>query len=1021
MRTSLLTILLFGVLSGWVCIGEANAQTTVRGRVTAVESGEGLPGVSIAVKGASRGTTTDRDGTYALTNVERNDALVFSFIGYLSREITVGGQTQIDVTLATDTKSLDEVVVVGYGTRRRIETTGAIASVKSEELQLTPNANVAQGLQGRVAGVQVTQNSGAPGGSVSIRIRGTNSISGTSEPLYVIDGIQFTNTGQGGGNDTSPLSLINPNDIESVEVLKDAASTAIYGARGANGVVLITTKRGRAGATRITYDGYYGVQQAQKWQDVLNARQFAALENEIYKRAIYTDPNSPPNDTDWQSYVFQQAPIQNHQLSLVSGSEKTQLALSGNYFNQQGIIVNSGFKRYSLRFNLDQQVNKRLRVGTSLLGSFSYNKGINTAPTNADIYGTTGGILGAALSAPPTLVPYREDGSVYPFRDQFNGFYSEVINPIGLLNEQRDYNFRRTLASLYAEVNLLDGLTYRATFNGDFGVGTYDSYGPRANLSQTELASGGGNAFRATGFDQTLLHESILTYRRKFADRHSLTFTGVFGSQRYTNNNYWLSASLFPNDATGYDAVQLGANRSVFSNRSAERLDSYLGRVNYGFRDRYFLDLTARVDGSSKFGANNKYGFFPAIAGAWRIIEEPFMRAAFGKGQRVVSDLKLRASYGITGNAGAIGPYQSLATVANIDGLLNASNYWINHTYQIGIRPTGIPNPDLRWERSTQTNLGLDVSFLNNRLNLTADVYHKRTDDLLFVRQLPISSGYGSIGGNFASLENRGVELAVNARVLQKAVVWDLSGNVTVNRNKLLSLDGTSQRIPSAVNYAVLQVGQSLGMFYTYTFDGIYQTNEAILPGSDGRVGGYKVRDLNGDGRISGEDQSLTGNPNPQFIFGVNTSLRYKSFDLTAFVSGVQGNQIYNALRYNLENPLGQRNLYAGTVNRWSPTNPSQEYASGFVNGRLPFTNRFIEDGSFVRLRTLSVGYTLPRIKGLQSARIYVQGNNLITLTKYTGFDPEVNTFGGSNTVLGVDNGVYPVARTVLGGLQVTF
>jgi TonB-linked SusC/RagA family outer membrane protein len=986
------------------------------GRVRA-EDDQPVVGASVTLKNTTRGTVTDATGRFSLPDVPAGSTLVVSSVGYLSREVPVGNQTALDISLQPDVRGLEEVVVVGYGTRRRVETTGAIASVKADELQITPNANVAQGLQGRVAGVQITQNSGAPGGSVSIRIRGTNSINGTSEPLYVIDGVQFNNTGQGGGNDTSPLSLINPNDIESVEVLKDAASTAIYGARAANGVVLITTKRGKAGqTTRVTYDGYYGTQFVTKRQDMLNAREFAQLENDIYKRAIYADPASLGEGTDWQSFVFRQAPIQNHQLSIVGGSEKTSLALSGNYFNQVGTIVNSGFKRYSLRLNLDHQINRRLRVGTSLFGSFSQNKGINTAPTNSDIYGTTGGILGAALAAPPTLVPYREDGTVFSFRDQFNGFYSEVVNPAGFLQEKRDYNLRRTLASLFAEVTILDGLTYRAQVNGDFTVGTYDSYGPRANLSQTELLSGGGNAFRATGFETTLLHESILTYRRKFADVHSLTFTGVFGTQSYTNNNYWIAASNFPNDATTYNAVQLATNRSVFSNRSRERLDSYLARVNYGYRDKYFLDLTARADGSSKFGANNKYGFFPAIAAAWRIIEEPFLKT-----QNLLSDLKLRVSYGVTGNAGAIGPYGSLATVANVDGLLNSSNYWINHAYQIGIRPSGIPNPDLRWERSTQTNLGLDVSFLNGRLNLTADAYDKRTDDLLFVKQLPISSGYGTIGGNFASIQNRGIELAINSRVLQKAVVWDVSANVTVNRNKILSLDGVAQRIPSAVNYAVLQVGQPLGMFSTYTFDGIYQTGEAILPGSDGRVGGYKVKDVTGDGRITGDDVTLTGNPNPKFIFGFNTSLRFKGFDFTALVTGVQGNQIYNALRYNLENPLGQRNLYQGLVNRWSPTNPNQEYASGFVNGRLPFTNRFIEDGSYVRFRTLSLGYTLPKFKGIQNARVYVSGNNLFTFTKYSGFDPEVNTFGGSNTVLGVDNGVYPVAKSVLAGVQVTF
>lgn len=999
---------ILSLLISLVVGGSLYAQVApVQGKVTD-DAGGAIPGVSVTVKGTQRGTITNVEGTYSV-NAAGNATLVFSFLGYVSQDVPINNRSTINVSLKTDTKALEEVVVVGYGTQRKVETTGSIASVKADELTQLPVTNVAQGLQARISGVQINQNSGSPGGNISVRVRGTNSINGNSEPLYVVDGIQISNGG--GINDVSPLSTINPNDIESVEVLKDASASAIYGARAANGVVLITTKRGKAGVTRVSLDSYYGVQEATKTLDVLNAAEFAQLENEVFKNTAYPNPSSLGEGVNWQKLILQKAPIQSHQLSINGGSEKTQLALSANYFNQDGIIINSNFKRYSYRLNVDHQVSNRFKVGTSILGSYVVNDGIDAGSTTIGDAGVvTGSVLGAAVGAPPTLQAYREDGSIFPFGEQGNGQYREVMNPLNFTAISRQRNIKRTLVNLFGEFEIMPGFTYRASFNADVQNRLDDFYSPLSIIYRADINDNSGSASKSNSNFLGLLHESILSYNRKFGESHSLRFTGVFASQVENSNGNSISATGFPNDATTNEALQLALNRTVSSSRSKQRLDSYMGRINYGFRDKYFLDLTARVDGSSKFGANHKYGFFPAISAAWRIIEEDFV-----KDLRWMSDLKLRASYGITGNAGGISPYQSLATVSSGGG------YNLGNAYQTAISPTGISNPDLRWEKSAQTDIGLDIGLFNNRLSIIMDYYHKRTDDLLYVKTLPLSSGYGSITGNYASLENKGFEFAANATILNGPVRWSVSGNFTVNRNTLLDLDGGTTQERFVTNSSILSVGQPLGVFKTYVFDGINQTGDAIIPGYDGRVGGHKVKDLNNDGAINSKDQIITGNPNPNFIFGASTNLSYKNFDFSAFLSGSQGNDIFNISRLSFENPLGQRNLLKGVVNRWTPTNPSNQYVSGFVAGRLPITDYAMEDGSYIRLKNITLGYTLPTIKGISRVRVYVSGNNLLTLTKYSGFDPEVNTYAGSNTAIGVDNLVYPQAKSFLGGVQLMF
>lgn len=982
-------------------------NATVKGKVTD-EKGEIIPGVSITIQGTQQGTLTDAEGVYTI-QASGNATLVFSFLGYLKEEVAVANRSTVDVSLKTDTKALEEVVVVGYGTQRKVETTGSIASVKAADLVQTPVANIAQGLQARVAGVQINQNSGSPGGNISVRIRGTNSINGSSEPLYVIDGIQVSNGG--GITDVSPLSTINPNDIESVEVLKDASASAIYGARAANGVILITTKRGKNGSTRVTYDGYYGTQKVNKMLDVLNASEFAQVENEVFKNNYYPDPASLGEGVNWQKLIFLKAPIQNHQLSINGGSEKTQLAMSLNYFDQDGTLIGSQFQRYSYRLNLDHHISKNVKVGTSILGSYSIANGVQTGGTNIGDGGAVlSSVLGAAIGAPPMLQPYRPDGSIFPFGEQAGGQYREVVNPLNFSAVLNKRAIKRTLANLYGEFNLFKGLTYRASFNLDQKGELFDGYSPRSIVNKSDLNDNSGSGTKANSNYLALLHESILTYSTTFAKIHSFKATAVFGTQLEQGNSNIMSASGFPNDATRNEAMQLALTRTISSGRSSQRLDSYMARVNYGFKDKFFIDVTARVDGSSKFGANHKYGLFPAVSAAYRLIEEPFM-----KDITWLSDFKLRGSYGITGNAGGIDPYQSLATVAT------GNSYMINHTYVTGIEPTGIANPDLRWERSKQTNLGVDISLLNNRVSIIADVYQKKTDDLLYVKTLPLSSGYGNITGNFAALQNKGLELAVNARILDGKLKWDVSANATINRNKVLDLDGGVTNERFMTTYTILKIGQPLGMFKSYVFDGVNQTGETILPGYDGRLGGHKVKDITGDGQITAADQMIVGNPNPKFIYGFSTNLSYKGFDLGAFISGSQGNDIYNASRLSFENPLGQRNLLAGVANRWSPTNPNNQYVSGFQGGRLPISNYVVEDGSYLRCKNLTLGYTVPRFKGVQGIRLYVSANNLFTITNYSGYDPEVNTYAGSNTVIGVDNFVYPQSRSFLGGIQVTF
>ncbi|HEY4287822.1 MAG TPA: TonB-dependent receptor [Puia sp.] len=1020
----------------------ATAQTqTIKGTIID-ENNQPVAGATVRVKGNQQATISGEDGSYTLANVKTGASIIISHTGFEEQEVRTLGKNYERVRLKKHNQSLDDVIVVGYGSRKRSEVTGAITKVKSSELLQTPVANLAQGLQGRVAGLQVTQNNAAPGGSISIRLRGTNSINGSSEPLYIIDGVQVQNTtapgvsgpatlgnisGVGGNaNQVSSLSFLNPNDIESIEVLKDASAAAIYGSQAANGVIIITTKRGKAGNATVSYDGYYGIQRITRSIPVLNATQFAKIENEIYGGTPrYPNTDSFGVGTDWQDVLFRTAPIQSHQVTFSGGTDKTQVLMSLNYFGQEGIVVNSKFDRFSMRLNLDHEVKKWLRVGTNTTLTRSVNNRVQTGSVNNDGGGLTQSLIGAALSAPPVLKAYNADGSVYAWKDQpYGSYYSELRNPALGLQTLDVTRTNTILSNVYLDLTLLKGLKYRANLSVNTNNGLNDYYFPTSAFSAGEISLAGGLGGYGMKYNSNfmrLMHESILTYDKTFNEDHALKLTGVFSTLENNNNYNYMIGYGFINDATTDEALQLAKNFSINSGRTKDKLISYMGRINYNFKGKYFLDLTARADGSSKFGVNNKYGFFPAAAAAWNVKREDFLADV-----QSISNLKLRASIGKTGNQAAIDPYQSLATVAA------GNDYIFNNTLNKAILPTGVPNPDLKWETSVQSDIGVEADFFDNRLNFVADVYLKRTTDLIYKKSLPLSSGYESVTGNFASLQNKGIELSLGGDIIRsRDLRWNVNANFTINRNKLLRLSDDTTKESIINNYNILRVGSPLGLFKTYVYDGLFQTGDAIIPGqpvTKPRPGAQRVKDVAGtadgkpDGMITDADRVITGNANPTFVYGFSTNLQYKKFDLSAFFSGVYGNKIYNIARWSLENPVGGRNLLAGAANRWTPTNTTGDFqvAAGSSGGRLPLSNRYLEDGSFLRCKNISLGYSFA-VKGISKIRAYVSANNLFTVTKYTGFDPEVGSFGNSNTQFGVDNIVYPASKSYLLGVQVTF
>ncbi|MGZ3887377.1 MAG: SusC/RagA family TonB-linked outer membrane protein [Flavisolibacter sp.] len=1003
----------------------------VTGKVTN-DDGSPITGVNVMVKGSNTGTVTDADGNFSVSIPDGPATLVFTSVGFEKKEVAVNNQKSITVALSLQNKELNEVVVIGYGLARKSDLTGSVASIKAEDLKKTQVTSFDQALQGRAAGVQVTQLSGKPGAETSIRIRGTSSINAGNEPLYVIDGMLVSSdgadmsTGVTRGPRIGPLSSINPSDIESIEILKDASATAIYGSRGANGVVLITTKRGRSGMGSVNFETYYGVQQISHKVNVLDAEQFANLVNEAKLNAnatpIYVNPKNLGKGTDWQDELLRTAPIASYQLSFSGGDEKTKYAISGGLFNQQGIITNSDFKRYSFRANLDRNVSKKLTVGNSISFSRISSSGVLT---NAGTI--VPGVTTSAMLFNPVLPVY--DSTVKGGYTYENDRGKTLGNPVAEAREYNSYStVARVLGNVYAKYNIMEGLDFKTSFGIDQFTSRENSFGPNF-LKRTEASKGEASIGDIHGL--TWLSENTVTYSTKLRKNDALNILGGYTMQQFNNESLFAYAFDFPDDRTGYHNISSGLNPQKPSNNESQwNLISYLGRVNYTLENKYLFTFTGRVDGSSKFADGKKYGFFPSGAFAWRVSDEKFMHQV-----KSISDLKLRVSYGVIGNQN-IAPYQSLALVGPYsEGVFNGTEIYT------GMEPLSYVNKNLRWESTRQLDLGFDASFFNSRLFLTADYYQKKTYDLLLSSPIPYTSGFSSTLLNVGNIVNKGFDFELRSVNTTGIFNWNSSLNISINRNKVVNLADNNTDI--LLSGSLLRVGQPVGTFYGYVFDGIFQSDaeaakSAVMkgqeasssnPASRAKAGDRKYRDLNNDGVIDEKDRTIIGSAQPDFTWGFNNTLSYKNIDLSLFFQGSQGNKMANLNSFDLLNFNGQTNvLQEAGLNRWTPSNHSNLYPRALSAGSLDqgiFSSAIVEDASYIRLRNVTLSYNLSKklanAAKMNSVRIYASATNLWTKTNYKGYDPEANTYGQNNFLIGYDLGGYPMAKTYILGVNIGF
>ncbi|RFS26531.1 TonB-dependent receptor [Chitinophaga silvatica] len=978
---------------------------------------EPLPGITVKIKHLSKGTTTNGNGEFSIA-ANSNDTLVITGIGYRSLQFPVNGRNQLSIQLTDDATALTEVLVVGYGTQKKSDLTGSITSISEEQFKKTPVVSLDQGLRGRATGVQVTTSSSQPGGATSIRVRGSNSVNTGSEPLYVIDGFPVYNDNSGAGATAGPklnaLSLINPNDIVSIEVLKDASAAAIYGARGANGVILVTTKKGQNGVTKFDFNAYYGIQQVAKTIPVLNATEFAQLVNDANGTTVFTPEQIAGfgKGTDWQKEVLRTAPVQNYQLAASGGDAKTKYMVSLNYFNQEGIIINSDFKRFSTRFNFERQATDRL----------SYGSNITIARTDANqaLSATGGGegtigVMASALAFSPILPVYKADGSYVLENDR--GI--PMGNPVATAKELTNNSINnRVLGNIYVNYKIIPDLDFRTSFGTDIYNVKEKYYAPRTTLrGYNSQGYGAVSSANSTSW----LNENTLTYNKKF-DRHSLTALAGFTMQQYRREIVTASASGFVNDLLKADNLASGAIvNSPVTNVNTWSLASFIGRINYAYNNKYLLTLTARADGSSKFGANNKFGYFPSGSVAWKLSEEEWIKQL-----NIFDELKLRASYGKTGNQ-EINSFQSLAGLSNM-------SYIIGDNVVKGYAPANIPNKDLKWESTSQTDIGLDASFFRGRLNITADAYYKKTTDMLLWINVPWSTGFASALQNIGSVENKGLELGINAKIIDRAFTWSTNFNIAANKNKVLDLGPVQQILTGEINGylklsdpIVIRPGEPLNSFYGYVSDGIFQSKDDIAHSAQptAQPGDRKYKDLVPDGKIDANDRKFIGNALPKFFGGWSHDLAWKGFDLNASFNWVYGNKILNSSRIELDLPTGAKNSSARVKDRWTPSNPGNTIPRASLNRSFLFNDSQLEDGSYLRLGNLAFGYTLPR-KWTQAAkierlRVYVSAQNLFTLTSYSGYDPETNQAGQDNILRGIDSDAYPSAKTYMVGINVGF
>ncbi len=995
------------------------------------EVGEPVPGATVTVKSTQKTVVTDTEGNFSV-DAEETDILTIKFLGYEPQEIPVAGRSSISVDLKPSLLLTGEVVVVGYGTKTRKEVSSSISSVGSKEITATPVADAAQALQGRVAGVQIIQNSGAPGGTggTSIRIRGISSVTGSNNPLIVLDGFPLPDQ-----TSDNILNSINPNDIESIDVLKDAAAASIYGVRGSNGVVMITTKRGKEGKMSINFDAYRGLQSAWNLPKMLDAKEYAVINSEariasgLAPLNKLSDPNQVQEQygkgTDWLDEIFRSAAMTNYALTIGGGTDKARYSVSGGYFQQDGIVRGTDFERYSLRFNGDIQASKKLKIGNSITMS-------RTIETPKNTYDPFNSLLLLAVASPPTVRPYNPDGSYAGGNGQTDGFNEP--NPIYDINVPQTTNTRfRTIASVFAEYEIITGLSARVNFGLDFVMQNIRTWSPAT-------PSTGGRPISITGFvdninyNPSYLGEFTLNYKNSWGDHN---FNALAGYTAQDNNYNTLGAGR-----NGYvrqdmrvldDAAIVPQNLTQtynYGGYGTARLLSYIGRVGYDYKGKYVFSFSLRQDGSSNFGPGNKYALFPSASAAWNVSDEPFMEAL-----PVVSNLKVRASIGQTGN-------QNVAAFAYLQRVNTGIQYPFGNSSGSGgansaAAPTATKNADIRWEKNQQANLGIDFGLWRNKVSVSVDLYDRRSQDLIFLVNPTATSGtYESSPVNTGTMVNQGVDLTLTTVNTgdNSPVRWSSTLILSTFQNKVTDL-GLSAPIFSnfsRISGGGLRVdaGSPVNYFYGYEAEGIFQTREEIAnhavqtpgtnPASSTSPGDIKFKDQNGDGIINDQDRVNLGNSIPNFTFGFTNTVNYKWFELSVFLQGSSGNKVLNFTRWYTEGGVANGNFSQATLNRWTgpgTSNDMPRMVQSDPNQNNRVSSRFVEDASYLRVKNIKLSFTLPatwtKAVTATNIRIYGSCQNALTFTNYTGFDPEV---GG-----GVDFGFYPQARTWLGGLTFDF
>ena len=1016
----LVLFLWFGTMASLI------AQRTISGTITD-DKKETLIGASVLVKGTSTGTISDVSGAFSFSIPANGTTLIISYTGYASKEIAIGASNNYNVMLEQEAIDLSDIVIVGYGTQSKKELTGSVSKVTSETISRLPVTGVDQALQGQAPGVQVTSASGTPGASVSIRVRGPSSISAGNQPLYVVDGIPI-NTGSYsqigvGGQQTNALADLNPADIESIDVLKDAAAASIYGSRASNGVVIITTKRGKQQKTQISLNTYRGTQEVWKTIDPLTGPEYVALLQEGVKarygatikpsqlglRNLDADPSTYPT-TNWFDEIFQSAPISQTDLNISGGTDRTKFFVSGSVFDQGGVVKGSSFDRYSFRMNLDNLVTDKFKIGVSTGFSRSHNTRIQN---DNNIYG----VLSTALLLGSHIPVLNADGTYG--RDANASIENPVANAV---EPTYDVYTNRLLSNIFGELTILEGLTFRSSFSVDYLNLRDDRFTPASHIQAAGVNGRGQQGFSS---DLNLVNENYFSYRKAFG---KLNFDALVGNSVQTSQfeSMYGEGENYPGK-TIRELNAASVKKNVTSSKSAWGLNSYFSRLNMNWAGKYFISGSIRADGSSRFGANNRWGVFPSASAAWRLSEESFFPKS-----KVLSEVKLKASWGRRGN-------QSISDFASRALIAPGANY----LQRAGLAPTQLGNPNLTWEEREDFDLGLEIALFESKLELSVDAYQGTTNELLLNRPLVGASGFTGIQENIGSIRNKGIDIGLTTTNIEtKNILWTTNFNISFFDNEILKLAGT----PFAAGFASwVAEGEALGSFRGYRTVGIFQTqaeidalnakakeltgrSTAVYQSTLTRPGDIQFKDINNDGVITSDDQEILGDANPNYYGGVTNTIQAYGFDLSFFFQYSIGNFVFNntrAFSEGMNSVFGQANT---VKNRWTPENTNTTIPRAVFqdpNNNRRVSDRFVEDASYVRLKNVTFGYTFPtklldKIK-MRTARIYVTGQNLLTFTNYSGFDPEVSTFGETNTAAGTDFLTFPQSRSLIVGLNIGF